>query len=123
MPLPQIDADPTAPARVPHAGPVTTATRVHEALAGLSATGATAAVVYRGGRPVGIVTTDRLIRARGAGRSGATVVTVMDFVAVPVDRRSDAKAPVRSIADAAWDGRRRRRTGRTRRSPGLDRGF
>lgn len=110
MALPQMDADPTAFARRPEAEPVTTATCVHEALAGLRASRAAAAVVYESGRPVGVVSAGALTRALGSGRADATVASAMDYVAVHVDRSSDAHATVRAFADAAWDWLRRRRT-------------
>lgn len=103
MALPQMDADPTAFARVPDTRPLATSTCVYEARAHLHATGETAAVVHRSGCPVGVVTAAALARAAESGRASAPITTVMDYVAVPVDPHTDAHATVRRFTDAAWD--------------------
>jgi predicted transcriptional regulator len=73
------------------------------ALAHLRNSGETAGVVYRSGRPVGVVTTVALARAAQSGRGDAPIVTVMDYVVVPVNRDADAHETVRTFTDAAWD--------------------
>jgi hypothetical protein len=110
-PIRDDSADPPALARVPSAQPVTTTTCVHEALAHLRITGETAAVVYRSGAPVGVVTAGVLARAAECGRAGAPVVTVMGYVTVAVDRHADSHATVRTFTDAAWRWLRQRRIG------------
>lgn len=108
MALPQMDPDPTALASAPHLQPLTTGTCVHAALARVRNSGETAAVVYRSARPVGVVTADALTRAARSGRADAPITTVMNYVAVPVDRHADAHATVRTFTDAAWDWLHRR---------------
>ena len=108
MARPQMDADPTARTRAPHEPPVTTATCVNEALAHLRATGETAAVVYRSGSPVGIVTATALTRAIAASRAGTPITTVLDYVAVPVDRQADPHTTLRAFTDAGWNWLRQR---------------
>jgi hypothetical protein len=56
MATPQMNSDPTAFDRVPDARPVTASTSLCEARAHLHRTGEAAAVVYRQGRPIGVVT-------------------------------------------------------------------
>lgn len=63
---------------------LTPATLVHVACAQLRNSGEPAAVVFRNGRPVGVVTERALTRARGGNRADAPISTVMDYVAVPV---------------------------------------
>jgi CBS domain-containing protein len=70
--------------------------------------GETAAVVYRSARPVGVVTADALARAARSGRADAPITTVMNYVAVPVDRHADAHPTVSTFTDAAWDWLHRR---------------
>jgi CBS domain-containing protein len=113
MALPQMNSDPTAVDRAPGAHEVTTTTTICEARAQLHITGESAAVVYRNGRPVVVVTaaalaTAALASARMAGRADAPIGTVMDYVAVPVDRQADAMETVRVFDHAAWDWLKRR---------------
>jgi CBS domain-containing protein len=108
MALPQMDSDPTAIDRVPGAHPITTTTSVCEARAHLHTTGETAVIVYRNGQPVGVVTSGALVSASMARGEGAPISTVMDYVAVPVDRRADALEVIRTFDSAAWDWLKRR---------------
>ena len=110
MVRPQMDADPTALDRVPHAQPVTTMTCVHEALAHLHTTGETAAIVYGNGGPVGVVTAAALAHAAKPAHGDVPVARVMDYVAVHVDTNTNADETVRTFTDTAWDwlGRRHR---------------
>jgi CBS domain-containing protein len=103
MALPQMDPDPTSIDRLPGGPPVTTATRIHEAQAHLHLTGESAAVVYRDRRPVGVVTATALTRACNENRADAPITAVMDYVAVRVDQRADARDTVRIFNQAAWE--------------------
>lgn len=103
MALPQMDSDPTALSRDPDAQQVTTATTVAEASARLHESGEMAAVVYGAGRPIGIVTVAALAGALLAGRADAPVGATLDYVAVPVDPRTDSHDTVRTFTEAAWD--------------------
>ena len=95
MVLPPLHSDPTAFPRVGQAQALTTVTCVHEARAHLHTTGETAAVVYRSGRPVGVVTAAAVEQAAQAGRASAPITTVMDYVVVPVTANA-AHARVRT---------------------------
>jgi CBS domain-containing protein len=101
--LPMTDRDPGARDRMTAGSTVTNATCVHEALAHLRRTGESAAVVYRAGRPVGVVTAAALVRARNSLRADVPLAAVMDFVAVPVDARAEALEIVHRFNRAAWD--------------------
>jgi hypothetical protein len=90
MALPLTNRDPGAADRMMGGSAVTTATCVHEALAHLRRTGQPAAVVYRNGRPVGVVTAAALARARNTARRDVPLTVFMDYVAVPVDPHADA---------------------------------
>ncbi len=83
--------------------PVTAEMSVREAWLRLRATGYTAAVVTRAGRPVAVVTRTAIEQALAAGREGAAVGRVADLVVVPVERSADAAATVRAFTRAAWD--------------------
>jgi CBS domain-containing protein len=90
-----MDSDPTATGRGPAARPVTPTTSVAEARAHLRATGEAAAVVYRDGRPVGVVTASALADAAASPGPDTPIEAVMDYVAVPVDQASSAMhAPI-----------------------------
>jgi hypothetical protein len=104
MPLPHLDPDATAVGRSTGGLPVTTTTCIHETQAHLRRTGEPAAVVYRNGRPVGIVTAAALDRARSA-HTDVPLTAVMDYVAVAVDAGTDveAEATVHAFTRAAWD--------------------
>jgi predicted transcriptional regulator len=102
MALPRMDADPSARPRVRPAQPVTAATCVHEARAWFTTTGERATVVYRSGRPFGVLTASAVARATECGQAHAPVTKVMDYVTVPVHRDLDAHDTVRSFTDAAW---------------------
>jgi CBS domain-containing protein len=78
-------------------------TAVHVARARLAATGEAAAVVYRQGRPVGIVTADALAEPGTTSQQDAPISTVMDYAAVPVTPGTGAHEAVRAFRDAAWD--------------------
>ncbi len=82
---------------------LTTTSCIHEAQAHLNRTGEPAAVVYRGGRPVGVVTAGALARAAHGRGSGIPLAQVMDYVAVPVDARADPEQIARRFAQAATD--------------------
>jgi CBS domain-containing protein len=103
MALPQMDSDPAAIERMPGAHQITTTATVCEVRAHLYATGASATVVYRNGRPVGVVTSGALASATMARGEDAPISTVMDYVAVPVDRKADALEVIRTFDSAAWD--------------------
>jgi predicted transcriptional regulator len=81
---------------------VTTATCVHEARAWFTTTGERAAVVYRAGRPAGVLTASAVARATECGHADAPVTAGMDYVTVPIHRGLDAHDTVRSFTDAAW---------------------
>ena len=81
--------------------PVTADMCVHEARAWFADTGDRAAVVYRAGRPVGVLTAAAVARATECGHAGAPVSRVMDYVAVPVGRKLEPHDTVRSFTDAA----------------------
>jgi hypothetical protein len=98
-----MDPDPTALDRVSGGRAVTTTTCVHEALAHLQRTGEPAAVVYRNGRPVGVVTATALAHARDCRHPDAPLTSVLDYVAVPVDAHPDAQTTVHRFTRAAWD--------------------
>jgi CBS domain-containing protein len=74
----------------------------HQGPRRLCATGDTAAVLVRGGRPVAVVTRRAVEQALAAGKAGAPVDSVADFVA-PVDRTADALATVHAFTRAAWN--------------------
>jgi hypothetical protein len=97
-----MDPDPTALASPARLHGLTAGTCVHAALAHLRTSGETAAVVYRSARPIGVVTAKAVARASASGRGDAPITSVMDYVAVPVDRDADAHATVRAFTDAAW---------------------
>jgi CBS domain-containing protein len=103
-----MNSDPTAVDRVPGAHEVTTTATISEACAHLHITGEPAAVVYRNGRPVGVVTAAALSSARMAGGADAPIGTVMDYVAVPVDHKAGPVETVRTFDLAAWDWLKRR---------------
>jgi CBS domain-containing protein len=63
---------------------LTPATLVHVAHAHLRNSGEPAAVVFRNGRPVGVVTEWALTRARTGNRADAPLATVMDYMTIPV---------------------------------------
>jgi hypothetical protein len=94
---------PAAPPLAPH-------TAVHVARARLAATGEPAAVVFRQGRPVGMVTGDALAEPGTTSQQDAPISTVMDYVAVPVAPGASAHEIVRAFTDAAWDWLKLRRT-------------
>lgn len=104
MVLPRMDPDPLTRPR--EAQPITTATCVHEARAWLATTGERAAVVYRSGRPVGVVTAAALAHAVENRPADTPVTSVMDYVAVQVRRNADARSTVRAFNDAASAWRR-----------------
>jgi CBS domain-containing protein len=108
MALPPMESDTRAIGRVPGAHQITTTTSVCEARAHLHTTGETAAVVYRNGRPVGVVSSGALVSASMARGEDASISSVMDYVAVPVDRRTDAIEIIRTFDSAAWDWLKRR---------------
>ena len=110
MALPQMESDTTAGDQLPDAWPLTSATSIHEARAHLRNTGEPAAVVFRSGRPVGVVTAAALASAHTASRTDAPIATVMDHVTVLVNPRADINETVRTFTRAAWDwlGQRRR---------------
>jgi CBS domain-containing protein len=93
---PDQDRHATAPTLAPH-------TPVHVARARLAATGEAAAVVFRRGRPVGVVTADALAAPGTTSQQDAPVSTVMDYAVVPVTRGAGANETVRAFTDAAWD--------------------
>jgi len=101
-----VDADCPAPdpALTPH-------TAVHVARARLAATGDPAAVVYRQGRPVGVVTADALTEPGTTSQQDAPLSTVMDYVAVRVTPGARTEDTVRAFSDAAWDWLKLRRPG------------
>jgi len=92
-----------APTLAPH-------TAVHVARARLAATGEAAAVVFRQGRPVGIVTGDALAEPGTTSQQDAPISTAMDYVAVRVTPGTGAHETVRAFTDAAWDWLRLRRS-------------
>lgn len=102
MPLSRMDADPSRRPRVRQAQQITTATCVHEARAWFATTGERAAVVFRAGRPVGVLTASAVARATECGHADSPVTSVMNYVAVPVNRHLDAHDTVRAFTDAAW---------------------
>jgi CBS domain-containing protein len=101
--VPLMDSDPGVlmPRSLPPA--LTVHSTVHDARQRLCATGDTAAVLVRGGRPVAVVTRRAVEQALAAGKAGAPVDSVADFVTVPVDRTADALATVHVFTRAAWD--------------------
>jgi hypothetical protein len=103
MAVPLMDSDPRVlmPRSLPPA--LTVHSTVHDARQRLCATGDTAAVLVRGGRPVAVVTRRAVEQALAAGKAGAPVDSVADFVTVPVDRTADALATVHAFTRAAWD--------------------
>jgi hypothetical protein len=103
MALPLMDSDPTVLTPRSATSPLTADSTVHDAWERLSATGDTAAVVSRDGRPVAVVTRPAVEHALAAGMAGAPVGGVADLVAVPVDRSADALATLRTFTSAAWD--------------------
>lgn len=82
---------------------LTTTSCIHEAQAHLHRTGEPAAVVYRGGRPVGVVTAGALARAAQGRGSGVPLAQVMDYVTVPVDAHVDAEQILHRFTRAATD--------------------
>jgi hypothetical protein len=108
MTLSPMEIDTTAIDRLAGAWPLTPATSIHEARAHLRNTGEPAAVVYRSGRPVGVVTAAAL--APTVRHSDAPIATVMNYATVSVNPRADANETVRTFTRAAWDwlGQRRR---------------
>ena len=98
MALPRMDSDPTA-----WAPQLTPASTLAEAWAHIRETGEPMAVVWRHGRPVGIVGAEALLDGIRIGRSGDPVATVMDYVAVHVDNRAGPGATLRQFRQAAWD--------------------
>ena len=103
MALDQTTRDPAAFPPGSVTSPVTADMSVLEAWRRLRATGDTAAVVTRAGRPVAVVTRTAIEQAVAAGMEGAPVGRVADLVAVPVERSADAAATVRAFTRAAWD--------------------
>ena len=93
---PDDDRHATAPTLAPH-------TAVHVARARLAATGEAAAVVFRRGRPVGVVTADALAEPGTTSQQDEPISTVMDYVAVAVTPGADPQETVRAFTDAARD--------------------
>lgn len=85
-------------------------TAVHVARARLAVTGEAAAVVFRRGRPVGVVTADALGEPGTTSQQDAPISTVVDYVAVPIAPGAGAHQTVRAFTDAAWDWLKLRRT-------------
>jgi hypothetical protein len=106
-----MDPDPTATERVSGGRAVTTETGILEAMAHLHRTGESAAVVYRKGRPVGVVTATALTWACDERHTDVPVAAVMDYVAVPVDANLSARTTVHRFTRAAWDWLLRRQSG------------
>ena len=87
MTRPRMNTD-LAVDRLTMTSPLTTTTSINEACARLHATGEVAAVVVRRGRPVGVLTAAALARAAIASRPDEPICTVMDYVAVLVEREA-----------------------------------
>jgi len=119
MTLPRMDSDPTAVDRVRALQPLTPESTVGEAGAHLRAAGVRMAVVARHGRPVGVVSAAAVADAVQAGRCEAPLLSVMDYVAVPVPRGAEAGKVLRTFNRAAWEWLRSARpaTYRNRREP------
>jgi CBS domain-containing protein len=103
MALPLMQSDPMVLTPRSASPALTVHSTVHEARERLCATGDTAAVLVRDGRPVAVVTRRAVEQAVAAGRADAPVGSAADFVAVPVDRTADALATVHVFTRAAWD--------------------
>lgn len=103
MPLPRMDSDPTAVDRLPSAQPVTPTTSIANACRHLRATGEAAAVVFEGGRPIGVVTAAALAAALVEHCPETPIASVMDYVAVRVDPQGDTYETVRAFRRTAWD--------------------
>ena len=103
MAHPLMDSDPTVLTPQSARSPLTADNTVHEAWERLCATGDTAAVISRDGRPVAVVTRPAVEQALAAGMAGTPVARVADLVPVPVDRSADALATLRAFTRAAWD--------------------
>jgi hypothetical protein len=109
MALPLFDPDPTSGRRAPAVARITSATSVAEARAHLRLVGEPLAVVYVHARPAGLVSEAALDGAVTAGRADSPVGALMDYVAVPVDRRADADVTVQTFTNTAREWLRRRR--------------
>jgi hypothetical protein len=103
MALTPIAAEPPDDDRRAAAATLAPHTAVHLARARLAATGEAAAVVYRRGRPVGVVTADALHEPGTTSLQDAPISTVMDYVAVPVTPGAGPHETTRAFTDAAWD--------------------
>jgi hypothetical protein len=98
-----MDSDPTAQDRVPALQALTPASTVGEAAAHLRQTGEPVAVVMRRGCPVGLVSAEPVLEAVRSGDSDALVLSMMDYVAVPVPPGADADQVLGAFNRAAWD--------------------
>jgi hypothetical protein len=105
MASPHMESNTTAFDRLTSAWHLTPATSIHEARAHLRNSGEPAAVVFRSGQPVGVVTAAALA---GAHTANALIVTVMDHVTVSVKPRADADETVRTFTRAARNWLRQR---------------
>lgn len=103
----QTDTDAATTNRLTGTHPLTPDAHVHEARARLRNTGEPAAVVFRSGRPVGVVTADALASTYDAN---ALIVRVMDHATVSVNPRADAIDTERAFSRAAQDWLSRRPT-------------
>jgi hypothetical protein len=103
MALTPIAAEPPADDRQAATPTLAPHTAVHVARARLAATGEAAAVVYRRGRPVGVVTADALHEPGTTSQQDTPISTVMDYVAVPVTPGAGPHETTRAFTDAAWD--------------------
>ena len=86
MNLPRMGPDSTALDHARGGRAVTTAMCIHEARAHIQRTGEAASLVYRTGRPVGVVTAVALERACMVSSEDGPITSVMDYLVVPVDR-------------------------------------
>ena len=101
MPLPRMDSDPTSPAQPRWA--LTPESTVGEATAYFHATRELVAPVLRGGRPVGLVSASAVSDAVRTGACDASVLSVMDYVAVTVRRGAGSGEVLRTFDRAAWE--------------------
>ena len=114
LPLTHSDAVVTTPRSM--TSPLTIDDTVHDAWERLRGTGETVVVLTRHGHPVALATRDAIEHAMAEGNAEAPVDRVTDFVAVPVDRGSDALDTIHGFTRAAWDWLVYDREGDARRS-------
>jgi hypothetical protein len=98
-----MDSDPAALDRIPPLAPLTPESTIDEAGAHMRATCERMAVVTRGGCPIAVLSAAAVADAVQAGASDAPVMSIIDYVVVPVAHGAEAGEVLHSFSRAAWE--------------------